>query len=263
MVVKQYQTSVRRQDDVESITSLRKARDILKRTASPECVVRVKICELVGLLEHTASTIRTLPPEVFQAAASQQRGLNPTRGVHWRQKDPQDAIKWDQESRAFNGDPVPASGDSPYPPGLVTPSNPSTPVNGEISNLHGVSSVRTEVDTAPNADSKNGDAAINPPETTSYAASNSLAIPFDPSRPATGNSNSPFDPAAAPISFDDPDSIFTFAPGGDAFTGDFTGYAGGIDSFLPALAADQDNWQEWFSSIGVPALPMQNTQLYP
>ncbi|BGP14339.1 hypothetical protein JCM10213v2_002286 [Rhodosporidiobolus nylandii] len=90
----QYHSHIRRRDNA-SLSTLRLARDCLKRLVVPEgeCHVRAKIAEIVHLLYHTAVSVSRWAPEAAEGLCPASSGstavttLNPTVGVRQRQQD--------------------------------------------------------------------------------------------------------------------------------------------------------------------------------
>ncbi|GAA5862577.1 hypothetical protein JCM3774_001066 [Rhodotorula dairenensis] len=90
----QYHSHIRRRD-AASLTTLRLARDCLKRLVVPdgECYVRAKIAEIIHLLYHTACSVARWAPEAAEGMSPASSGttavttLNPTAGVRQREQD--------------------------------------------------------------------------------------------------------------------------------------------------------------------------------
>ncbi|GAA6000454.1 hypothetical protein JCM10207_008018 [Rhodosporidiobolus poonsookiae] len=90
----QYHSHIRRRDSA-SLSTLRLARDCLKRLVVPdgECHVRAKIAEVVHLLYHTAVSVSRWAPEAAEGLSPASSGttavttLNPTVGVRQREQD--------------------------------------------------------------------------------------------------------------------------------------------------------------------------------
>ncbi|GAA6034873.1 hypothetical protein JCM8097_009343 [Rhodosporidiobolus ruineniae] len=90
----QYHSHIRRRDNA-SLSTLRLARDCLKRLVVPEgeCHVRAKIAEVVHLLYHTAVSVSRWAPEAAEGLSPASSGttavttLNPTVGVRQREQD--------------------------------------------------------------------------------------------------------------------------------------------------------------------------------
>ncbi|BGP30501.1 hypothetical protein JCM10296v2_002256 [Rhodotorula toruloides] len=90
----QYHSHIRRRDST-SLSTLRLARDCLKRLVVPdgECYVRAKIAEIIHLLYHTACSVARWAPEAAEGLSPASSGttavttLNPTAGVRQREQD--------------------------------------------------------------------------------------------------------------------------------------------------------------------------------
>ncbi|GJN87202.1 hypothetical protein Rhopal_000147-T1 [Rhodotorula paludigena] len=90
----QYHSHIRRRDST-SLSTLRLARDCLKRLVVPdgECYVRAKIAEIIHLLYHTACSVARWAPEAAEGMSPASGGttavttLNPTVGVRQREQD--------------------------------------------------------------------------------------------------------------------------------------------------------------------------------
>ncbi|GAA6062132.1 hypothetical protein JCM10212_003167 [Sporobolomyces blumeae] len=90
----QYHSHIRRRD-ATSLTTLRLARDVLKRlvVVDGECFVRAKIAEIISLLYTTACSVSRWAPEAAEGLSPASGGttaittLNPTFGVRQREQD--------------------------------------------------------------------------------------------------------------------------------------------------------------------------------
>ncbi|GAA5877751.1 hypothetical protein JCM16303_000225 [Sporobolomyces ruberrimus] len=269
----QYHSHIRRRD-ASSLTTLRLARDVLKRlvVVDGECLVRAKIAEIISLLYSTACSVSRWAPEAAEGLSPAAGGttaittLNPTFGVRQREQDWRMTFKKDGgyfvTDRRTN-DPTglirssqsPGStGPSPRPlPSPYASSLRSTHLAGESEETNGTNSHET-ADLAlppPVAPAPAPPAHLAP--TNGYSAMSSVPPPTSTSAPSA--SYAPPAPNPPPdLSFAFPDSSFdtlsfnpslnlnttsSGVPPGTDFFGQSTGGGTGLESFDPfGLSSD-------------------------
>ncbi|GAA6005579.1 hypothetical protein JCM11491_003690 [Sporobolomyces phaffii] len=262
----QYHSHIRRRDAV-SLTTLRLARDVLKRLVVPdgECLVRAKIAEIISLLYSTACSVSRWAPEAAEGLSPAAGGttaittLNPTYGVRQREQDWRMTYKKDggyfvtdrrtndptglirSSHSPVSGGPSPRPLPSPYASSLR-----STHIPGENEESTGSHSGET-ADLALRPPPVSSAAPLPPPPSETnkpHEGIPSTSLPI-----STSTSSSSFAaPAPNPppdLSFAFPDSSFdtlSFNPSlnlntapGAASTNDFFGGQGGsgLDAFDP------------------------------
>ncbi|GAA5839856.1 hypothetical protein JCM11251_001233 [Rhodosporidiobolus azoricus] len=184
----QYHSHIRRRDTA-SLSTLRLARDCLKRlvVSEGECHVRAKIAEVVHLLYHTAVSVTRWAPEAAEGLSPASSGttavttLNPTAGVRQREQDWHMRFKKDggyfvTDRRLHDPTGLIRSSASPASPGDgPSPRNQQSPNLSSLRSTH----IPTEAD-GPQTDGADKDAGEK-----EKGGEESSSLPLIPPQPPT------------------------------------------------------------------------------